>query len=148
MFAHNLLCMLGRQDSTEAVTLGMNHCKGPNFKCKTGGILSPRAQGKAKGGGRGGGRGGGGGRGDWIGWVNGGAGVVVSARVAASLKIAKCARFYKKHWNYQVPAADVVLSCCLKDVGSKLKHVLGFTSGGPGFYECNCEKHRPEGPVW
>mmetsp|Transcript_57906 Transcript_57906/g.183699 ORF Transcript_57906/g.183699 Transcript_57906/m.183699 type:complete len:194 (+) Transcript_57906:190-771(+) len=104
----------------------MQHCSGPNYQCMSGGILE--------------GAGGNGGRGPASlgGWVNGGAGIAISAGLVSQVNFTSCLHYYYKHWPYGVAAADVLLGCCLQDSGAELLHAEGFSPGRPGFEECNC----------
>eukprot|EP00898_Chlorokybus_atmophyticus_P005841 jgi/Chlat1/6258/Chrsp44S05858 len=124
LYVRALLCSLGSLDASGRDTLyaGMTHCCGPNFACRTGNIKGPTGKPgeKVKGSGLGG-------------WINGGAGIAVSGGLLKSMKLSKCARWYSENWGYNVPAADVVMACCVLDAGE------GFTSGKPGFQECHCD---------
>ncbi len=76
------------------------------------------------------------------GWVNGGAGIVVSAGLVDMLDLQKCLSWYPHNWNHGVNAADVVFSCCITDYWKtgRITHHRGFFREGPGprQYECEC----------
>ena len=76
---------------------------------------------------------------DWLGWASGGSGIVVSGKAAKSLNTKGCLGHYSKKWDYRVPAADVVFSCCARDSGVVKVHNAGFVNGKPGFHECQCQ---------
>ena len=154
LYGRNLLCYLATYNFERRLILGATHCKGknfsssllsplsltimpgPNFVCKSGGILDTLShtttinkQG-----------GGGGGGGGWLGWTSGGSGIVLSAGASVSLQVKSCLKYYRKNWNYKVPAADVVFSCCSRDSHLEKIHNEGFVNGPPGHQECQCQK--------
>lgn len=51
---------------------------------------------------------------------------------------------YSSSWGH-LQAADVVLACCAADHGAVRTHSPGFTAGGPGFHECQCDGRRGQG---
>ena len=131
VFAANMLTFLASYDpkTNNGLIIGSTHCKGQNFKCKSGAIFDS-----------------GGGKGEWLGWTTGGAGIVLSSKAATKLQIKSCLKHYTNtnKWNYTMPAADVIMSCCSKDSGLEKVHNAGFVNGLPGHHECQCQsKGRP-----
>lgn len=49
------------------------------------------------------------------GWVNGGAGIVMSRALALLLDTGQCINYYRSNWKYHQNAADVVIACCVAD---------------------------------
>ena len=131
VFVKNLLCHLDRQDSRAAQMTGMTHCLGPNFKCKSGHILYDPSRGtrapRFK-----------------TGWLNGGAGIVISNKLAKKMRFDKCMDYYEnlKAWSKNGAVSDVALACCAQDAGGEVQHQVGFTAGKPGFQECHCKKYN------
>jgi len=113
----NLLCVLGPQNGAQTkVYTGAHHCQGPNFRCRTGGIRSM-----------------------YNGWVNGGAGMVLSGALVASMDLPLCMSHYSRNWRYRPPAADVALACCVADNwrSGRITHHEGFYRERKN-YECEC----------
>ncbi|QDZ25360.1 hypothetical protein A3770_17p78780 [Chloropicon primus] len=125
VYARNLLSYLASYDEGEPLLLGSTHCSGPNFQCRSGGISEEGAAG-------------------WLGWATGGSGIILSSKAASKLQVKSCLKYYARRWDYKVPAADVILSCCAKDSGLQKFHNPGFVNGPPGHHECQCQrKGRP-----
>eukprot|EP00958_Prasinococcus_capsulatus_P019848 scaffold2514_cov373-Prasinococcus_capsulatus_cf.AAC.9 len=156
LFAYNLLCELADKEHKEPIYTGATHCKGPNFACRAGGVKYLSQDGKYTVKQRGdtttvlkpqkrfsGGYSGLGG------WINGGAGVVLSGALVQQVDFVDCVEHYSKaeNWPYDRPvslslpaqASDVVLACCVADYGGTRLHSAGFTAGRPGFHECQCD---------
>jgi hypothetical protein len=76
------------------------------------------------------------------GWINGGAGIVVSAALARQMNSGQCLSWYPGNWRYGQNAADVVFACCVMDYwqGGSISHHPGFFREGPGprQHECEC----------
>lgn len=76
------------------------------------------------------------------GWVNGGAGIVVSAALAKRMGSSQCVKWYPSNWKYQQNAADVVFGCCVADYWgeARITHHPGFfrEPPGPRQHECEC----------
>ena len=76
------------------------------------------------------------------GWVNGGAGVVVSAGLVDIMSLDGCLQYYPFNWHHGVNAADVLFGCCVADYwpGGKITHHKGFfrSPPGPQQHECEC----------
>eukprot|EP00899_Mesostigma_viride_P025569 jgi/Mesvir1/6197/Mv00881-RA.2 len=134
IYVRRLLCYLDTLKHHDAVYTGMTHCCGPNFKCSSGpvkGFLGKPGEVPPENRGLGG-------------WLNGGAGVVLSGALVNRMNLKECQRYYEANWRYDLPATDVVLACCVQDSGGERVHGKGFTAGKPGFAECQCNG-TPEG---
>ena len=113
----NFLCVLAKErGDANKVYMGAHHCQGPNFRCRTGGIRSM-----------------------YNGWVNGGAGMVLSGALVSSMNLPTCLSHYTNKWRYRPPAADVALACCVADNwrGGRITHHEGFYRERKN-YECEC----------
>ncbi|KAK3242237.1 hypothetical protein CYMTET_48062 [Cymbomonas tetramitiformis] len=108
------------------VYIGSTHCQGPNVRCENENVkFNPQLVGANNLGG----------------WNNGGAGVVLSGGMLEGMSLDKCLERYNPRWKYSsFSGSDVVLGCCVTDAQGTRMHVKGFTAGGPGFHECQCQK--------
>ena len=119
LYLPNLVCLLASKDPGTPAYLGVHHCQGEGFVCQHGRpILSGMR-----------------------GWVNGGAGIVVSKGLAQKMNSQQCKSWYPGNWRYQQNAADVVFACCVMDywTDGSISHHPGFFREIPSrSYECEC----------
>lgn len=96
-FVHvpHLMRLLGSQPHTSPAYIGTHNCRGEGFTCQHNIPIMRSLRG----------------------WLNGGAGVVMSRALVDKMDAGTCQAYYSNHrnWPYGQIAADVVLACCVAD---------------------------------